>query len=190
MRSDRQWSNLIPHPAAPPSGDISIRAAVDATQSSTISLAYEVRHSADNIVWPGRSAMEFRDELWKTTCFELFIALTGRDDYVEFNFSPSAHWAAYRFKSYRGEMTRLIDVEISKFQSLDHDGAHSLEVELEMPDGLIGADQTELRAGLTAVIADKRSHLSYWALSHPLPRPDFHHELGFTKTITLRKDAQ
>lgn len=41
------------------------------------------------------------DELWRTTCFELFLRRPGEDAYLEFNFAPSGQWAAYGFNAYR-----------------------------------------------------------------------------------------
>ena len=32
-----------------------------------------------------------------------------------------------------------------------------------------------LRLGLAAVIEDRAGVLSYWALKHPVEKPDFHH---------------
>ena len=57
-----------------------------------------------------------RDELWRTTCAEIFVALDDASDgkphtggpYLEFNFSPTGDWAAYRFDSTRTGMHRHV----------------------------------------------------------------------------------
>src|SRR5215208_5502753 len=41
------------------------------------------------------------NELWRHTCFEAFIRASSGPEYYEFNFSPSAQWAAYRFNGHR-----------------------------------------------------------------------------------------
>src|SRR5262245_43514508 len=41
------------------------------------------------------------DDLWKTTCFEVFLKPSLSKRYYEFNFSPSGLWAAYSFEDYR-----------------------------------------------------------------------------------------
>ena len=47
------------------------------------------------------------DELWRSTCFELFLRFDDDERYVEFNFSPSTRWAAYAFDGYREGMAEL-----------------------------------------------------------------------------------
>ncbi len=47
------------------------------------------------------SRNEFRDELWKKTCFEAFLTLPDSEDYLEFNGSPSGDYALYKFLTYR-----------------------------------------------------------------------------------------
>lgn len=39
--------------------------------------------------------------LWEQTCFEAFIADTGKAAYREYNFAPSGDWAVYEFSDYR-----------------------------------------------------------------------------------------
>jgi hypothetical protein len=41
------------------------------------------------------------DDLWRTTCFELFIQAEGESGYREWNFAPNGSWAAYDFSGYR-----------------------------------------------------------------------------------------
>src|SRR5437867_2105496 len=45
---------------------------------------------------PGR-----RDQLWRSTCVELFVAAPGEAGYLEVNLSPSGDWNVYRFDGYR-----------------------------------------------------------------------------------------
>jgi hypothetical protein len=45
-----------------------------------------------------------------------------------------------------------------------------------------------LRLGLAAVIEDETSRLSYWALSHPAEKPDFHHADSFTVCLAAVKE--
>ena len=49
---------------------------------------------------PPRAAAR-RDELWKHTCFEAFVAENAGDGYRELNFAPSGEWAMYSFTGYR-----------------------------------------------------------------------------------------
>src|SRR5690349_6874783 len=43
-------------------------------------------------------------ELWRHTCFEVFVAIDGQASYHEFNFAPSHEWQIYAFRAYRDLM--------------------------------------------------------------------------------------
>lgn len=112
------------------------------------------------------------DELWKHTCFELFLRAEAGDNYMEFNFSPSTQWAAYSFTNYREGMASLnIAPQVSiaaAAASLELSATFELGVLNEMLSG-------RLRGGASAVIEEVGGEKSYWALAHPPGKPDFHH---------------
>jgi hypothetical protein len=111
------------------------------------------------------------DGLWQTTCFELFLREPHETEYLEFNFSPSRKWAAYRFEGYRQGM-REWPMEVPEIW-LDMSDTHiALEITLALP-GLITA---HTQASLSAVIHESDNIKSYWALKHPPGQPDFHHK--------------
>ncbi len=57
------------------------------------------------------------------------------------------------------------------------------QLELKALVDLDGIAETSVdpdwRLALSAVIEEVRGRLSYWALTHPTEKPDFHHEAGF-----------
>lgn len=111
------------------------------------------------------------DELWKKTCFEVFLKSIHNDSYVEFNLSPSFEWAAYSFDGYRRGMRELaleFDPEISI--TPDTPGHFWLAAELDI--SAIGVREAAMN--LTAVIEDGEGEKSYWALAHAPGAPDFH----------------
>jgi hypothetical protein len=124
------------------------------------------------------------DELWKHTCFELFVALPDGDAYCEFNFSPSGEWAMYGFVGYRRgmrpiEVRRPPRIAVRPMQRGLLLEAVTYVEELPMPQpGL------PLRAGVAAIIEELDGRLSYWALTHPSALPDFHHRLSFALPIS------
>lgn len=117
-------------------------------------------------VWPRA------DDLWKTTCFECFLAVPGAPVYWEINLSPGSHrWALYRFENYRtpqppksSEDLEMESIEVS---------ASSLKCELRIPARL-----DKLQATLTAVLKTSLG-VSYFALQHRPEKPDFHWREGF-----------
>jgi hypothetical protein len=123
------------------------------------------------------------DELWRHTCFEVFVALPDSDAYCELNFSPSTEWAMYGFVAYRRGMTpievrRPPRVAVRPTQRGLVLTAVTYLAELPMPQ-----PGSPLRAGAAAVVEEKDGRLTYWALTHPSALPDFHHRLGFVLQV-------
>lgn len=132
-------------------------------------LRYVVDDNPDFIAWPGRAPVGRADDLWRHTCFEAFVSTD--DGYREFNLSPSGQWASYRFDGYREGM-RPAD-EVCVVEGLDGGSDHvALEGRIELP-----FDARKL--GLSAVIETIDGMKTYWALTHPSDKPDFHHPDSF-----------
>jgi len=118
------------------------------------------------------------DELWRTTCFELYLQPEGETGYVEFNFSPSQRWAAYDFEDYRAGMRdRPLDAEpVGELNS----GERLLVQDVLLDTAALPAKPWRL--GLSAILEEDDGTISYWALAHGAGRPDFHHPDGFALT--------
>ncbi len=168
---------LVPHPETKPSQVRSVCVQYHMTDPDDILLTFKVEGSAELCLPEWRSAQRV-DELWKTTCFEIFLlAADGR--YFEFNLSPSTEWAAYSFISYRTDMQTLaLDVEPHISFAVKPD-TFTLEADLDL--GQI--PQGELKLALSAVIEERDGTKSYWALAHPPGQPDFHHPDCFALTL-------
>ena len=117
-------------------------------------------------------------ELWRHTCFEAFIAVESQPAYHEFNFAPSGKWAVYAFSGYRND-------GCPGNEAMDpHIAVRSTAGRLEL-DALVRLDllsalhaRAPVRMGLCAVI-ETSDGISYWALRHPIDKPDFHDANGF-----------
>ena len=128
----------------------------------------------DSVAVPEWRSPARTDDLWRTTCFELFLN-TGNGHYVEFNFSPSTQWAAYAFEDYRSGMA-LFDCAVPPLVERLLNG---IEVDCDLgglPDGA-------LTMALSAVIEEIDGTKSYWALAHAPGPPDFHNPACFTATL-------
>ncbi len=121
----------------------------------------------------------FATQLWRHTCFEAFIAVEGQSAYHELNFAPSGEWAIYSFSGYRkgGPVAN----EAMRPHTLVRSTGRRLELETVVRLNVLSAlhPRATLRIGLSAVI-EASDGLSYWALSHPADKPDFHNADGFT----------
>ncbi len=159
--------HLQPHSSAPPNAINSV--SVNLLHYSTDGLILEFGViAANSLRFAEFGGSKRRDELWRTTCCEVFLAKES-GAYVEFNLSPSGNWAAYQFNSYREGMTDLelpFEPEISVTPSSSHFFLYA-----ELP--FLGDEYARL--SLSAVLEEIDGTKSYWALNHPAGPPDFHH---------------
>lgn len=169
-----QMHDLIAHPAHPPLGVAAIRAGFARTPHWLV-LRWRIEQPAQVIV-PRLAGRGRADALWRTTCFELFVA-GGGGAYSEFNLSPSERWAAYDFDGYRSGM-RARPVGPDPVCSWRWGGAFAL-FDAAIPLAAFPAPVG--RAQLSAVIEEQGGVKSYWALTHATAeKPDFHDPGGFT----------
>lgn len=159
---------LIPHPAFAPKDIEGVSVRWSELDDGRLMLRYRVDGCAS------LSLPEFRgkgrgDELWSTTCCELFLN-DGGGAYRELNFSPSQQWAAYRFAGYRGNRENF-------------DPRRDPEIKPELGHSIfmltVFLDKRELQgaqsAALSAVLHEEDGKRpSYWALAHNGLKPDFH----------------
>ena len=173
-------ARLICHPATPAPAVRSVDVTISANPDGSIALFYCLRGDIVRLRIPEDRAPERMDQLWEHTCFEAFIAIRGESAYREFNFSPSGQWAAYAFKDHRQATDELPTFSPPRIVTRRFVGR--IEVDVVLPAQSLPSDQMPWQIGISAVIEETDtvdgSH-SYWALSHPSPRPDFHHRDAF-----------
>lgn len=166
---------LIAHPDSPPSAIRGVEVRWFESGDRLI-LRYQVT-GIETLLVPSFAGKGRGDDLWQTTCFELFLKDAG--GYREYNFSPSERWAAYGFTDYRegrGDAGMAQPPEISSSA-----GEYLFILTATLDAALIaGVD----RAGLSAVIEEKDGTKSYWALAHPPGQPDFHDPTCFALPVT------
>ncbi|MDC8753273.1 hypothetical protein OIK40_01300 [Erythrobacter sp. sf7] len=121
------------------------------------------------IVVPQPAAPERMDNLWKTTCFEIFWQPLGGTYYREFNLSPSGRWAAYDFDSFREGMRDAPVDAIAIACSHDDSGlVLKASIAAELPD--------PAQVALNAIVEHPDGSLQFWALGFPPGKPEFHSE--------------
>lgn len=158
------------HPDHPVEGVASVAVSIF-REAGGVALVFDLRGQPDELAIPDNTGGVRRDELWKHTCFELFLKDDSAAAYTELNFSPNGDWAAYRFERYRQERTDLDCIAPQVTSRVEDTG---LVVSVHMPlDGLdVGTGQ--VRLGPAAIVVAKNGARSYWALYHPEDKPDFH----------------
>ena len=171
-------ADLIRHPAT--DCNPIRRIGVDMSRArDAITLCCHIEGEVSQLRIPVAGPAQRADDLWQHSCFEAFLQANGGDGYLEFNFSPSGAWAAYRFAGRRWgrESPELTAPQMEVRQGPDW---LAMYIQLSLADIAEFAGSIPISAGLTAVIEDERGGLSYWALAHGAARPDFHDPATFT----------
>lgn len=157
---------LVRHPATPPGAIHTVDAEVSRTADGVVA-TFRAVGAVARLVIPAAASPERADELWQTTCFELFIAGEG-EAYREFNFSPSTRWAAYDFAQYRS-LAGNAAARVAIRSSLDSSALTLVaEIACDVPN--------PARIGLSAVIEETDGIVRYWAVAFAPGKPDFHAE--------------
>jgi hypothetical protein len=168
---------LVRHPEFP--CDAIREIAVEIVRDGTlVRLTYVASGTVGELKLPAPAAPVRTDELWKHTCFELFVKPAGGKAYCEFNFSPSGAWAAYAFDAHRAGMRAL---EIVAPQISVTRAAERLAMDVVVDVG--GLPTGTCSVALSAIIEETNGRRSYWALKHPAGRPDFHAAEGFAASL-------
>ena len=155
---------LYRHPDAPPGAIHTIDAELRRIEGGAVA-TFRAIGEVSRLVVPSPAAPVRTDGLWKTTCFEIFVAADG-SEYDEYNLSPSGAWAAYRFEDYRSGMSPK-DAVIEIDSSLDDKGLSliaKIESQFDLPSHI----------GLTAVIEEADGVIRYWSTAFAPGKPDFH----------------
>lgn len=172
-----RWIDLKCHPSTRTQSVRSIKV-LARRSSNELQLTYRLEGDVSRIVMPSPAPPRIGVELWRHTCFEVFIAVEDRQEYHEFNFAPSGEWTVYAFSGYRNG-SPLTDASMRPNTALrSTDGRVELDAVARL-DALSDIHpRARLRIGLAAVV-EASDGVSYWALHHPAEKPDFHAADGF-----------
>jgi hypothetical protein len=178
-----QTFQLIPYPAKD-LPQIQITGEIERT-ANQLSIRYEVTGDVDSILLPSLSTTPARkDDLWKATCFEFFIAMKDQTRYREFNLSPSGDWNVYVMDAYR-QVNMREESAISQlpfqFQKTESSLLLSATVDL---NPILSID-AKLDVGITTIVQTNAGNESYWALLHPGAQADFHMRKSFTMELDM-----
>ncbi len=150
-----------------------------ARRASILSLSFELSGRLAEIARSPPAAAAARHQgLWHETCFEFFLGVAPAPRYWEFNLSPAGHWNVYRFANYRQAMQEEAAFDSLPFSVRSRPEALLLALEVDLAR-IIRADQV-LEVGISAVLKAQNGKMTYWALSHPGPQPDFHRRESFS----------
>lgn len=146
----------------------SVTAAITATPEGC-EAEFRLEGHVPAIIMPPPAIPARRDNLWQTTCFEIFWQPLGGTAYREFNLSPSGQWAAYDFDSFREGMR---DAPVEKVEiACSHDDA-GLVLKASIAANLPAPAQV----ALNAIVEHPDGSKQFWALAFPPGKAEFHSE--------------
>jgi hypothetical protein len=180
-----QRVKLLCHSTVPSPTLHSVDANVSCNATHGLSVTYLLAANTGQVRIPSLAIPRSANGLWRHTCFEAFVGFKDRPAYYEFNFSPSREWAAYAFRGYR-DGGPLETEELAPVISI-RKTSDVLELNAVVQLGRLPLHQPGIviKLGLSAVIEETDGKLSYWALSHPAEKPDFHHADSFALEFAL-----
>ncbi len=168
---------LLCHPKTPAHYIESINVAYEMSEQGQFWLRYNVEVPEPMIKSANEQVPLRTDDLWQTTCFEAFLAIENKPEYIELNFSPSTQWAAYQFKGYRQGRSDLALMTVPVI-CLDLSNSHlTLYATVMLPPDW---QHSVFSIGLSVVAEEPSGIKSYWALDHKKAEPDFHDRSCFT----------
>lgn len=120
------------------------------------------------------------ENLWTTTCFEIFLKNASTNDYYEFNFNSKGEWNVFYFSDYRKRVDTFKPNLNINLKTLWANGRPLLEftvdinslVNLKVPAHVNMATVTKGKAGI-----------SYWSQKHNGQKPDFHDFKNFSLVL-------
>ena len=163
------------HPQTPSGALRGVDVMVGESASGSLALMFSLVGDLFRLRIPDSRPPRRARDLWRHTCFEIFVMAGDGSGYREFNFSPSGEWTVYDFRGYRdgGELAVDLQPGIRVRKS-----ENRLQLNAEIRRDLLPSERL-LRVGLSAVVEDADGMVSYWALRHPPGKPDFHHTDAF-----------
>ena len=176
--------SLQPHADSPRLPVDGLTAEARRLPGGEIEVIYRLTGDLEQLVIPELADPSRADELWKHTCFEIFVLKAEAPGYVEFNFAPIGRWAAYSFRSRRSGMQDIAGVKEAPIGTLMMGRQFVLRATVDVSDvGGMPPLDAPWQVAISAVIEAADGRKAYWALAHPQGNPDFHAPEGYVLTL-------
>ncbi|RUM68464.1 MAG: hypothetical protein DSZ07_06640 [Sulfurovum sp.] len=150
--------------------DINIQANFEIDNKMLI-LEFTVSGEIKNYIFNKPCIQAREDNLWKESCFELFIAHSNKPSYYELNISPSTNWNFYSFSNYKREMNEEKNISEPFIDSSKMQEAYKLSFEFEFYEEFI---EKELIFNLAVILLDTKGIRHFYSIHQREERVDFH----------------
>ena len=150
--------------------DINIQASFE-IDNKTLTLEFTVTGELKKYIFNKPSKQTRENELWKKSCFELFIAQKSNPAYYELNISPSTNWNFYSFADYKREMKEEENVSEPSIYSSKIDNEYRLSFEFDFYQEI---KERELIFNLAVILLDKKGVRHFYSINRKEGNVDFH----------------
>lgn len=113
------------------------------------------------------------EELWRHTCFELFIRDRHGEGYEEINCSPGGRFSRTYLSSYRNVHS------VREFHTAPDIICSRQGDSCEYAICFAGIDIVQGEIAVAVITADDRGTRRFWGMNHRGDIPDFHHDDNF-----------
>ncbi len=117
------------------------------------------------------------ENLWTTTCFEIFFKNINSTDYYEFNFNSKGEWNLFYFSDYRKRVEGYKNGIEVQMQTQMKSGRPFLLYSFDISK-LVNL-KVPAQANL-ATVTKSSAGISYWSQKHNGQKPDFHDPKNFS----------
>lgn len=165
LRDSDPMHSLVLHPHCSAGPITRVEAEIEPTETGCRA-RFRFAGDISAIKVPEPAEPERMDNLWKTTCFEIFWQPENGTYYREFNLSPSTRWACYDFDDFRlNSRDAPAEVEIE----CSHD-----DTELILTAMVHSHLPTPAAVALNGIVEDRDGNIQFWALAFEDGKPEFH----------------
>jgi len=145
--------------------------------SNKIYLHFRISGALKNYQFSKKDRLKRANELWKATCFELFLANSKTQSYYEINISSTLHWNIYCLEAYRAEPKEFIVSNEPLIKIREDKHRYEIDFELECKElNLAEFDQYNL----AVILLNIENEREFWAVNPVRESPDFHNRIGFS----------
>lgn len=124
------------------------------------------------------------ENLWTTTCFEIFLKNVMSSDYYEFNFNSKGEWNVFYFSNYRQRVTGYKSNLGVNMVTRSLNERHQLQFQFDLRK--LTHLKLPCQVNLAAVIKTS-SVMSYWSQKHNRHKPDFHDPNNFNLILNINE---
>ena len=149
-------------------------------QHNKFKIEYEITADLSQYNFPKETKQQRANELWRDTCFELFIANNSSQEYYEINISSSTEWNTYHFESYKKEMQESNKFSVPSIQNQQSNNRYSFSFEMNFQEDIF---EKKLLINLAVILLDRDGVRQFYSINRREKLPNFHDRNGFDLLI-------